>query len=209
VATLNVFVMVPYGEMRRGRLRGYAIGHYPESWERGGDAYTRPGGFVEVTEANDTTWVAPHFRLGQFACKAGSGYPKYLVLQPTLLTKLELLLQAANRRGVRANTFHLMSAYRTPLYNRGIGNPTTFSRHQYGDAADLFVDESPLDGRMDDLNHDGRLDKADAMVLRELADEADHTSGLESLVGGLSAYGANAAHGPFLHVDARGRAARW
>jgi hypothetical protein len=29
------------------------------------------------------------------------------------------------------------------------------------------------------------------------------------LVGGLSAYRANSAHGPFVHIDARGVRARW
>lgn len=102
-----------------------------------------------------------------------------------------------------------MSAYRTPEYNRSIGNPTTFTRHQYGDAADIFIDEHPADGRMDDLDHDGRLDRKNALVLHRLAEETEGTPEAGSRVGGLSAYSANHSHGPFVHVDTRGYAARW
>ncbi len=205
--TLNVFVMVPYSEMKNGRLGGYSIGSYPKPSARQGEAYDRPRGFVEVTAANDTTRVAPHFRLKQFLCKSGESYPKYVVLQPALIVKLERLLATAHDHGVEASTFQLMSAYRTPIYNRQIGNTTSFSRHHYGDAADIFVDENPADGRMDDLNGDGRQTKSDAVVLSAWAAQLDRES--ETQAGGLSAYGASDSHGPFVHVDTRGHAARW
>jgi hypothetical protein len=125
------------------------------------------------------------------------------------LLKLERLLETARSHGLEANTFELMSAYRTPVYNVGIGNKTTFSRHQYGDAADIFVDQSPVDGRMDDLNGDGRHDGGDARLLASWANEIDHGPEAETLVGGLSAYHPTEAHGAFVHVDARGHLARW
>src|SRR5262245_25857254 len=134
--TLNVLVLVPYSRLAHGLLNGYRIGHYPPPRARYADFYARPEGFVEVTPENENLAVAPHFRLGQFLCKEQGGYPKYLVIRPALITKLELLLAAANEHGYRADTFELMSAYRTPYYNRAIGNTTTFSRHHYGDAAD-------------------------------------------------------------------------
>ena len=205
--TLNVFVMVPYDRMKNGRIGGYTIGPYPMPSARQGEAYQRPRGFVEVTAVNDTTLVAPHFRLKQFLCKSGESYPKYVVLQPALLVKLERLLETANDHGAQASTFQLMSAYRTPSYNRRIGNTTSFSRHHYGDAADIFVDESPADGRMDDLNGDGRQTKSDAVVLSAWAEQLDRES--ETRAGGLSAYGSTDSHGPFVHVDARGHSARW
>lgn len=205
--TLNVFVMVPYDRMKRGRLGSYSIGQYPRPSPRQGSTYDRPRGFVKVTAENDTTRVAPHFRLSQFLCKGGKAYPKYVVLQPSLIVKLERLLAMAHDHGVEASTFHLMSAYRTPSYNRRIGNTTSFSRHHYGDAADIFVDEHPADGRMDDLNGDGRQTTADARVLSGWAEQMDRET--EDLVGGLSAYGSTDSHGPFVHVDARGYAARW
>src|SRR5205085_10066581 len=125
------------------------------------------------------------------------------------LLRLEGLLQAANDRGLPAKTFQFMSAYRTPLYNRGIGNVTSFTRHQYGDAADIFVDDLPRDGRMDDLNGDGRFDRADAMVLQKIAAETETTAVAGGVHGGLSAYAPTHSHGAFVHVDTRGFIARW
>lgn len=207
--TLNVFVMVPYDRMEKGVLDGYRIGEYPLRWKPGLAGYDRPRGFVQVDAQSEGVLVAPHFTLGQFVCKQGTEFPKYLVLRPGLVVKLERLLEVAKDHGMEASTFHLMSAYRTPVYNRGIGNTTTFSRHQYGDAADIFVDEFPADGVMDDLNKDGREDRRDARLLGSWAEEIDRAPGDDALVGGLSAYGSTEAHGPFVHVDARGYAARW
>jgi hypothetical protein len=207
--TVNAFVMVPYSSMKRGVLNGYRIGAYPAAWSRRARGYERPRGFVEVTAENHEALVAPHFRLGQFVCKQGEGFPKYVVLQPRLIHKLEALLESARQNGVSATTFHLMSAYRTPVYNRGIGNKTAFSRHQYGDAADIFVDEFPADGVMDDINRDGRHDRGDARFLMGLADSLDRAPETGTLVGGLSAYHPTSSHGAFVHVDARGYAARW
>ena len=201
-------VLVPYREMRRGVLHGYRIGAYPRS-RHGDPAYARPAGFIEVTEANRSIGVSPHFRLEQFVCKSGAVYPKYLVLQPRLIEKLERLLDEVNREGLRAETFHVMSAYRTPRYNRAIGNSTTFTRHQYGDAADIFIDRDPEDGRMDDLDADRRLTRMDAALLGRLADRSDHSAELANLAGGMSTYEGNGAHGPFVHVDTRGAIARW
>lgn len=206
--TLNVFVMVPYTAMRGGWLNGYHIGAYPRP-RRGYQAeYQRPIGFVEVTSALLATPVAPHFTLGQFVCKQSGGYPHYLVLRQPLLVKLEELLEAVNDRGIPASTFAIMSAYRTPTYNAAIGNVTVFSRHEYGDAADVFVDEDH-DGVMDDLNHDGRHTAADAHVLSAIVTQLLHDPELASLTGGLGTYDPTPEHGPFMHVDVRGFAVEW
>jgi hypothetical protein len=206
-ATLNVLVLVPYNDMVRGRLNGYRIGNYPSPRTGYADFYARPQGFIEVTPENENLAVAPHFRLGQFLCKEPGGFPKYLVLRPMLLTKLEMLLAAANEHGYHADTFQLMSAYRTPFYNRTIGNTTTFSRHHYGDAADVLIDQAPADGVMDDLNGDGRHTVADAHVLANLVESL--TKQDAEFIGGLGTYGATRSHGPFVHVDVRGFDARW
>ncbi len=206
---VNLFVLVPYDRMRHGVLEGYRIGEYPNPDARGDCRFDRPRGFIRVTAADDSIQLSPHFQLWQFVCKECPSYPKFLVVQPTLLIKLERLLATARTHGVELGTFHVMSAYRTPLYNKGIGNPTTFSRHQYGDAADIFVDEHPRDGRMDDINHDGRVDRKDAALLRSWAETLDRDPTEGVLVGGLSDYGPTGSHGPFVHVDARGYSARW
>jgi peptidase M15-like protein len=198
--TLNAFVMLP--APAEATLNGFTIGSYERRPLRGDSAYRRPDGFVEVTEVNRGALVSPHFSLGQFVSKQPGGFPKYLVLRERLLLKLEILLEEARKAGMRLTTFRIMSGYRTPSYNRSIGNETRYSRHVYGDAADIYVDEDG-DGSMDDLDGDGRVTLDDA---RALAGVVDSLAGLE---GGLGLYGATAEHGPFVHVDVRGHRVTW
>ncbi len=206
--TLNVFVMIPYAQLQRERLTGYTIGPYPQTPLHGSPIYHPPVGFVEVTPNNHTVAVSPHFTLGQFVCKQAGGYPKYLVLQERLVLMLELLLEAINARGYAAETLHVMSGYRTPSYNKGIGN-VTYSRHIYGDAADIFIDERPKDGMMDDLNADGLIDYRDADILRDTVEGTCAQPAHSRFVGGLGRYKAKPHRGPFVHVDTRGFRARW
>jgi hypothetical protein len=84
-----------------------------------------------------------------------------------------------------------------------------YSRHVWGGAADVFVDENPRDGMMDDLNADGAHDYRDAAVLYELVDGLYDKPFYAPFVGGLGRYKKTAAHGPFVHVDVRGFRARW
>ena len=206
---INVFVMHPASLVKNGYLRGYRIGDYPKTPLRGLKAYLPPTGFVEVTPENAQTRVSPHFTLGQFVCKqSASGTSKYIVMRPELFIKLESILQETNARGYRSDSFHIMSAYRTPYYNRAIGNKTLYSRHLYGGAADFYIDESPKDGVMDDLNGDGKINKKDAALLYNIVEALSRDEVWPS-VGGLGEYDANASHGPFVHVDSRGYRARW
>ena len=205
--TLNVFVMVPYSAMKHGRLHGYRIGNYPRTRAGYEAEYARPRGFVEVRPELLDAQVSPHFRLGQFLCKQGDAFPQYLVLRSALFPKLEELLARVNQAGYDVATLSVMSAYRTPFYNRSIGNVTTFSRHLYGDAADVFVDADG-DGVMDDLNHDGRHTLADAQVLQALVRETVEAEPA-SFAGGLGIYPPTHEHGPFVHVDVRGFDVEW
>jgi len=205
---LQLFVKVPAWKVREGRLNGYEIGSYPLEPLDGKTIYERPEGFIEVTE--DLRWllVSPHFVLGQFLCKQESDWPKYLLLRPRLLVKLERLLQTVNARGIAARTLHVMSGYRTPAYNERLGN-VAYSRHLWGGAADIFIDADPIDFRMDDLNGDGRIDRADASNLFDLAARIGERADVPRLIGGVGEYDATPAHGPFVHVDVRGVEARW
>jgi hypothetical protein len=206
--TLNMLVLVPATEVKDGYLNGYRIGRYPRTAWKGLAIYLPPRGFIEVTEESLDTPVSPHFRLGQFLCKQEAGYPKYLVLRERLLLKLELILERANERGMPVDRFHVMSGYRTPYYNHEIGN-VSYSRHLWGGAADIFVDEDPEDGQMDDLNGDGVYDVKDAGVLYDMIDDLYGKPFYERFLGGLGQYRRSANHGPFVHVDVRGFRARW
>ena len=153
------------------------------------------------------TPISPNFTLGQFLCKQDADYPKYLVLRESLLVLLEGLLDAVRDAGYPADTFGVISGYRTPHYNRMIGNVPN-SRHVYGDAMDLYVDTDG-DGHMDDLNGDGERNTADVDLLYAIVQEFKQQPANMLLQGGVGRYYKTARHGGFIHVDARGFSARW
>jgi peptidase M15-like protein len=198
--TVQAFVVVPYARLQGEVLNGYRIGRYPA--KKG-----PPVGFVEVTPENQDVLVSSHFRLKQFLCKQPAGSRRYVVLNERLLVALEYVIERVRAAGYRATTFHVMSGYRTPAYNRAIGN-VQFSQHQWGTAADIFIDENG-DGRMDDLNGDGRSDVRDAEVLYRIIDAASTRPEGQGLIGGIGKYPPTRAHGPFVHVDVRPGHARW
>jgi hypothetical protein len=203
---VQVFVLTPW-DHEGHRLNGYRIGRYEQTPLHGRAVYAPPKGFVKVTDRNKDVRVSPNFRLEQFLCKQTDDTPQYALVRPRLLRRLERVLAAVNAQGHRASTLHVMSGYRTPYYNRAIGNTTAYSRHLYGDAADIFVDADG-DRWMDDLTGDGRSTEADARALAEIV-QGLPTPGDEQFNGGLSTYDATSAHGPFVHLDLRGRRARW
>ncbi len=204
---LQAFVLVPRSRLEDGSLDGYRMGTFPTPAYRGLEQYGPPPGYIRLTRENASVRVSPHFRLGQFPVKRPRGWPKYLPLGPELVLKLEIILEEANRRGIRASGFTVMSAYRSPWYNTELLGRPRYSRHIYGDAADVFVDENG-DGAMDDLNGDGRITVADADLLYRMVDEMDRTPATRHLRGGLWKYRRTASHPPFIHVDTRGFIAR-
>lgn len=205
---LTVIVMRPMSDVKNGVIDGYVVGSYPDKPYKGLSAYERPPGLVEVTPELADLPVSPHFRLGQFLCKQPGGWPKFVVLRTELLIKLERVLEAVNEHGWKTGTFEIMSGYRTPHYNRSIGNGAN-SRHIYGGAADIFIDARPQDDRMDDLDGDGKVTKKDALALYNLIEQLEGREKRTWMPGGLGAYGSTASHGPFIHIDARGFIARW
>jgi hypothetical protein len=209
---LRVITLVPFSEKKNDRIGLYYLGRWP--YEKGGRprsaAYANPSGFVEVTRENRTTPVSEHFKLGDFITKDQfEVWPKYVLLDPRLLDKLELTIGELQARGVDVRHVQVMSGFRTPGYNESGGNTAgraDLSRHMYGDAADVFVDND-RNGTMDDINRDGRVDTKDAEVLRDAAAKIE--ARYPALVGGIGVYKACCGHGPFTHVDVRGYRARW
>jgi hypothetical protein len=188
----------------------YRVGRWPRNGRGSAAArYAPPGGFIDVTPQNQGTNVSVSFTMRDFLTHdQGDVWPKVLVLRPAILDKLELLRAELEREGL-PSTLHVMSGFRTPQYNAlgvGKGGRAELSRHMYGDAADVFVD-ADQDGMMDDLDKDGKVTVADALVLRAAAERVE--AEYPALAGGLAAYPATSAHGPFVHVDARGVKARW
>lgn len=204
--------LLPFSEKAGGWLRGYHIGFWPA--ERGrvldNEAYANPDGFVVVTPENQDTRLSEHFRLRDFITHdQGDVWPKYLVLHEDLIDKLELVISTLQSEGVPVRRLVVMSGFRTPQYNAHggeTGGRSKISRHMYGDAADVFVDNNG-DGRMDDLNHDHRVDSRDARVIQHAVEVVERE--YPDLVGGVGVYRATRSHGPFAHVDVRGWRARW
>ena len=131
--------------------------------------------------------VSDHLTLGQFLTKDQvEVWPKYVALDLRLIDKLELVIQDLEQRGIKVEHMSVMSGFRTPRYNHSGGNTAgraNLSRHMYGDAADVFVDND-RNGNMDDINGDGRVDRRDAETLaqaRELASVSGSAKGQEQI----------------------------
>jgi hypothetical protein len=202
----------PFSDKQGGRIGGYSIGNWPAEAGRRvpGERYANPKGFIEVTAENQNTAVSEHFKLRDFLTKGqGNVWPKYLVLELRLVDKLELVIDDLQKRGITVTRVTVMSGFRTPSYNVGGGNTggrASLSRHMYGDAADIFVDNDG-NGTMDDLNRDGRVDVGDSRVIAAAAERVEQAH--PELVGGVGVYVACCGHGPFVHIDTRGYRARW
>jgi uncharacterized protein YcbK (DUF882 family) len=207
--SIALIALIPFAAKSGATFQGYRIGYWPRE-RRPVTLYGLPEGFIEVTQDNQDVMLSSRFRVRDFLTKDQSTvWPKYLVVQPTLLDKLELIADALERLG-KPSTIKVLSGFRTPQYNakgvcRRCGRAKD-SRHMYGDASDIYVD-GDNNGRMDDLNGDGRVNVADARYLARIADQVE--SEHPELTGGIGIYRGTGAHGPFVHVDTRGFVARW
>ena len=213
IKDFSVITLVPFAEKQRGRIGLYYLGNWP--FERGkrplkSAAYANPTGFIQVTQENADTPVSEHFRLRDFLTKDQPNvWPKYLLLNPKLIDKLELTIQELEAMGHPVAHLKIMSGFRTPEYNYTGGNTqgrANLSRHMYGDASDVFLDNDG-NGAMDDLNGDHRVDVRDAEVILQAVERVERNH--PELIGGVGVYSACCGHGPFTHIDVRGYRARW
>jgi uncharacterized protein YcbK (DUF882 family) len=210
VAGVSVLTLVPLSERRGGRIGRYVVGEWPtERTPREG--YEPPRGLVRVTPENMDMPVSRHFRLGDFLTKGQDDvWPKYVAISPRLLDKLELTIQELERMGHPVENVGIISGFRTPHYNLHGGDASgrgSLSRHMYGDAMDFYIDNVG-DGRMDDLNGDGRIDVEDLRVIARAAEAVERRH--PRLVGGIGIYPPRrGSHSGFVHLDTRGFRARW
>ncbi|MEO6864040.1 MAG: DUF882 domain-containing protein [Gemmatimonadaceae bacterium] len=202
--------VIPFTAKRGEFIEGYHVGFWPaELHSVRSEAYENPLGFVEVTAENADVQVSQHFKLGDFVTHDGAPFPKYIVLRESLLDKLELVLADLEAHGVSTQYVKVLSGFRTPAHNFALGDVSgraRESRHQYGDAIDMIIDADG-DGRMDDLNHDGRVDVADVRVIESAVNRVEQAH--PELAGGLGLYREMGPSGPFAHIDVRGTRARW
>lgn len=211
IGRFSLITMKSFGDKIAGSVGSYRVGYWPE--EKGrlrSEAYENPEGFIEVTPQNQFMLVSAHFNLHDFLTHDQENvWPKYMVLREPLIDKLELVIQDLERHNVRAGGMKVLSGFRTPDYNMALGDESgraRDSRHQFGDAADVIIDDDG-NGRMDDLNRDGRINFADVRVVLAAVERVERE--YPDLVGGTGLYHSSGPAGPFAHIDVRGSKARW
>ncbi len=212
VPNLQVIRMVPMSVKKGGSVGRYRIGNWP--CETGScpknPIYQTPKGMIEVTPQNKEIFLSEHIQLKDYITKLQENvWPKYVVVDPKNLDKIELVVKELEAMGHPVDNLFAVSGFRSPWYNAGGGNTAgrgQLSRHMYGDAMDIAVDND-RNGLMDDLNGDGRINLADAKVIGAAVDrvEAKHPS----LVGGMHYYPPTGGHRGMVHIDTRGNRARW
>jgi uncharacterized protein YcbK (DUF882 family) len=165
---------------------------------------------IRVTQQNKETWLSEHIQLKDFITKGQENvWPKYVAVQPRVLDKVELVIQELEAMGHPVENIFAVSGFRTPAYNAGGGNTVgrgQLSRHMYGDAMDIAVDND-RNNIMDDLNGDGRINLSDARVIGEAVDRVEKK--YPNLVGGMHYYPPTGGHQGMVHIDTRGFRARW
>ena len=127
------------------------------------------------------TYLAPCFQVKEFACRASD----------TILIDDELVVLLQCIREHFGEKVHITSGYRTAAYNarKDVGG-AKFSQHQYGKAADVWIDGVSVD---------------------TLANYIDQS--VLPNTGGIGRYYKDAAHPsrkqPFVHIDVRKARSRW
>jgi hypothetical protein len=197
IGDLALLVEHPMPNARATGINGYHMGR----WPRAADALV-PRGFVEVTERTSDFPLSPHLRMSDFIVHDGQrDFPKYLHVREALLDKIELTVnEIARMRGRSPGdvTLNVVSGFRSPSHNGGLSGAAQDSRHMYGDAADIGID----------ANNDGRLTEIDARLVAAAAEVVERK--YPDLVGGIGLYiNADGGGWPYVHIDVRGRRARW
>lgn len=198
---LTVAVLVPFEEKEGVMLNGYRIGTYLA--EKLASKQTPPEGFLEITPRDVDLPISRHLKVGDFLNHDSQDtWPRYTAVSPRLLDKIELVItELARWHGGTAEDVSLAldvkSGFRAPDYNRRIRRAAKDSQHQYGDAADVAID----------ANGDGRYSSVDSRMVGLAVEivELKHPD----LVGGLGIYTSGHTRTTYVHIDARGKRARW
>lgn len=194
-------------EIKDGYLGGYKIGEYPAPRTHLFKSDSMPRGFLRVSPRMVDMPLTPNLILRRFLSKQTSEFPKYVYVNEKLLLLLESFLRSVKKQGYDIETFSFVSGFRTPYYNQQLGN-IRYSRHIFGDAADIYIDANG-DFKLDDLNRDGVINQSDTRFLFGLAEQFKRTTYGSQLIGGIGHYPPSKTHGGFIHLDTRGYKARW
>lgn len=201
VEGLTLAVLVPFKEKEGAMLNGYRIGTYLAEKISGGQE--PPEGFLEINEKDVDLPISKHLKVGDFLNHdSQDSWPRYAAVSPRLLDKLELVIsELARWHGGTSDNVQLAldvhSGFRAPDHNRTIRRAAKDSQHQYGDAADVAID----------ANGDGKYSAVDSRMVGLAVEivELKHPD----LVGGLGIYTSGHTRTTYVHIDARGKRARW
>ena len=211
---LLVIVLHPFSQLKDGFIDQFPMGFYsnPEeaqvrSVQTAPSQYLPPLGFIEVTPENIGVMVSKHYCLNDFICHFKTPFPHYMALSPALLLKLELLTIKLRQNGMPEARLTVLSGFRTPWYNQTVSG-AKWSRHIYGDAADIMIDTPAPPGLPEDMNLNGHQDRDHIRLMVGLIEEIEEETGL---MGGLGVYDRDTKVNqvPFIHMDTRGFKARW
>jgi uncharacterized protein YcbK (DUF882 family) len=201
VHDLTVAVLVPFEAKDGPVLDGYTIGTFAGERGRGADGEDRPEGFVRIDSRMADVPVSRHLRVGDFLTRDNQqGWPRYAAIDPRVLDKIELVLDAI--RELRGDTSDVQleldvhSGFRTPFYNSR-NRFARDSRHTHGDAIDVAID----------ANGDGRITRSDAWLVARAVEQIEQRH--PDLAGGMGLYTSGKYNQAFVHIDARGTKARW
>lgn len=203
---LTVTVLVPFGEKKDGTLHGVRLGTWAGE-RRGAAGRELPNGFFPVAEAALALPVSKHLRVRDLLTTPDTpreGFPGFATLDGRLIDKLELvmaelqaMLEGEGGGGEAGPRILVNSGFRPPAYNRTVTGAASDSRHQYGDAADVRID----------LNGDGRFTLDEARKVARAVEAVERK--YPELAGGLGLYTSRRYRSPYVHIDARGKRARW
>ena len=201
VEGLTVAVLVPFKEKEGAMLNGYRIGTYLA--ERLAGEQEPPEGFLEINQSDVDLPITKHLKVGDFLNHdTQETWPRYAAVSPRLLDKIELVIaELARWHGGTTDDVQLAldvhSGFRAPDHNRRIARAARDSQHQYGDAADVAID----------ANGDGKYTSMDSRMVGLAVEivELRHPD----LVGGLGIYTSGHTRTTYVHIDARGKRARW
>jgi hypothetical protein len=192
-SVMNHLTTVPFSKLAPYYLKSAGL---DAEWKRKLSKKT----WYKVGQEESLQFVVGSFRIRDFLTPdstyfAHAEHPQadqfqYLCLDRRILHKLLDLLDAMLTQGLDISQISIKHGFRHPAYNHQIGGASK-SRHQFGEAIDLFVG---------DVNGDGRADEDDKAPLLKMLDQK-----IIGNAGGVGKYPGSHV----IHMDVRGYRARW
>lgn len=166
----------------------------------GGSKFSKlsPRKFFVIRKRDLYRRVAGHLRIRDLFAVGGyerslfyfSREPLYWGIDPDILHKVLELRSALEDKGYDGAAFHCNYGYRHPTLNEAVGGAPR-SRHIAGDALDLVID---------DINRDGLINAEDKDIVLNICERE-----IIGNKGGIGRYPGTQV----VHIDLRGRRARW